>query len=245
MDPVVHAARPRVLVVEPSPDQQVRIRAALEASYEVALTASVDGALRTARTVPPHIFLVDVGHSDGERLCSQVRRDARLRSIPIVLLSGRDEPRDEAMASSLGAQGQLSGPFDAAELRARLAARLRELPPGGGRRPTPRQWGRLRIDTDARRAWIADGEEGGTALDLTPREFRILHFLAESEGRVVMRSELQDHAWEGVTVAPRAVDLQVCDLRKKLGPLREAICSIRGTGYLFQREWASETDGVS
>ncbi len=221
--------KPTVLVVETTPRDRAWIRSALEPAYRVEFVGSLGEALPGVGDDGPDLFLAPAGaHGDAEvELSLEVSNQGRRRAVPIVL-----RPETEQG----GAAGE-EGPSPDA-LRARIRARLDEIRAAATLRPTVREWGRLRIDFETLRVWVLDGSGADEVLDLTLREFRVLQFLVENEGRVVTRRELLDQVWRDVVVAPRAVDTHVCNLRKKLGPLRACIGSIRGVGYRFQTERA-------
>ncbi len=218
------AGKPTVLVVETSPREQAWIRDALEPAYQVEFAGSLGEALPDVGAHAPDLFLAPAG-SRGDvdvELSLEVSNRGRRRAVPIVLRAA-SAPRDDASSDAL---------------RARIRARLDETRSATTLRPTVREWGRLRIDFETLRVWVLEGAGADEVLDLTLREFRVLQFLVENEGRVVTRRELLDQVWRDVVVAPRAVDTHVCNLRKKLGPLRACIGSIRGVGYRFQTERA-------
>lgn len=225
-------AKPTVLVVETSEHEQAWIRDALEPTYHVDFAPSLDAALPEPWGRWPDLFLAPARTpAEGElELSLAVSEQGRRRAVPIVLRPGLDSDAEEGLAAE--------PPASPDALLARIRERLDAVAAPESHRPTLREWGRLRIDFETLRVWVLDGPGADEVLDLTLREFRILQFLVENEGRVVTRRELLDEVWRGVVVAPRAVDTHVCNLRKKLGPLRACVGSIRGVGYRFQIEGA-------
>ena len=177
--------------------------------------------------------MLDIGlpDGDGHRLCARLQADERTRNVPVVFLSGSDQIRDKITAFSLGAEDYIEKPFDPAELRARIEARLTKV---RARRELAHVLERpgLRLHVEELRAF---GIEGGSSrrIDLTPNEFRVLHYLARFEGRVFTRKQILDAVWGDVVVSERTVDSHICSLRRKLGPGRDCVQSVRGLGYCF------------
>lgn len=152
------------------------------------------------------LLLLDLWLPDGDglELCRQLRFDGS--SIPIVILTSRDEPDEVVRGLDVGADDYIVKPFRVAELLARIRSVLR--------RSTPRGRGALQVgpisaNAETRRAWLGDDE-----LQLKPREFDLLLFFLRSPGRVWTRSQLLERVWgpsfEG---DDRTVDLHVGRLR--------------------------------
>jgi len=179
------------------------------------------------------LILLDVSLPDGNgfQLCSRLQHDDTFRNIPVIFLTAHTATADKITAFSVGADDYIEKPFDAAELRARIESKLKK-----------RQWkvkqaevlrrGALRLDVTRYRAYCLLGDTE-KVLDLTAREFRILHHLATREGRIVTREQLLQCIWDDAVVVDRTVDTHVSNLRRKLGDLGEVIETVRGVGYRF------------
>jgi len=154
----------------------------------------------------------------------------RLRSgggaQPVLVLTARDAIADRIAGLDAGADDYLTKPFDLAELQARLRALLRRA--RGAPQPLVRH-GRLTLDPAARTVLWDDHR-----VDLSPREFALLHALLQDAGRVLSRAQLEDklYGW-GEEIESNAVEVFVHHLRRKLAP--ELIVTIRGVGYMIAK----------
>ena len=171
---------------------------------------------------------------DGLSLCRQLRAQT---SVPIIILTARDDEADRLAGLELGADDYIpKTPFSPREVMARVKAVLRRsrvAPEPSTVDTTPAQATALHIDEAG---WRASWQ--GTALDLTPNEFRLLHALASRPGRVFARPQLLDllHG-DGRAATDRAVDSHVKNLRRKLelaGAGSERIRSVYGVGYCYE-----------
>jgi DNA-binding response OmpR family regulator len=170
---------------------------------------------------------------DGLDLTREVRADARLRSLPLLMLTARGEPMDRIVGLELGADDYLPKPFEPRELLARLRALLRRAVPATEDQTL--RFGRLEVDPGARQVRI-DGEPR----ELTSYQFDILMVLAQSPGRVLSRDQIMD-ALKGhpMEAFDRSIDVHVSRIRSVLEddpktPRR--ILTVRGAGYVFARK---------
>jgi two-component system OmpR family response regulator len=153
----------------------------------------------------------------------------RERWFPVLMLTARADVGDRIRGLDSGADDYLVKPFDFGELLARLRALIRR---GPSERPPVLEVGDLRFDRDAHTVTRA-----GRQVDLTPREFGLLEFLAARAGQVVSRTELLEQVWEEhEDASPNLVDVYIGYLRKKLerpsGP--RLIRTVRGVGFLLE-----------
>lgn len=219
----------RVLVVEDCADQRELVARALGDEYRVEMSESLREARRALGRQLPDLVLLDVSLPDGNgyRFCCELRDEPGTRALPVIFLTGHGEPVDKAMAFSLGADDYLEKPFHPLELRARMQARLRSREPGALRS------GALEIQPETFRAFAV--ERGARReLDLTPREFRILHLLTSHPDRVFSRGQLLEAVWGGTQVTERTVDTHISNLRGKLGAAGRGLETLRGAGYRFR-----------
>lgn len=161
----------------------------------------------------------------------ELLRQLRLRSdLPVIMLTARTAPADRVAGLDAGADDYIPKPFGPDELLARIRAVLRRARPAAP--PGSDQYERLglRLSPATREAWL-DNEP----LDLTAIEFSILDLLLRAAGRVVSRDEIAAalHQREA-SPFERSLDVHISHLRKKLGPRRDDIVTIRGAGYLFR-----------
>ena len=220
-----------ILVVDDEPKIATLARDYLEhAGFAVVTAGDGPTALATVRQRRPDLVVLDLGLPglDGLDVTRQLRRDS---SIPIVMLTARDDELDKLLGLELGADDYVTKPFSPRELVARVRAVLRraERPPEAGE--TIRA-GDLTLDVPRMRAEVA-----GRAVDLTPTEFQLLATLAARPGRIFTRAQLLD-AVRGVTFETyeRAIDSHVKNLRRKVEPdprRPRYVLTVYGVGYRF------------
>jgi two-component system phosphate regulon response regulator PhoB len=222
----------RILVIEDENDLQQLLDYNLrQAGYEVLAAVRAEAGLRLAHERQPDLIVLDLMLPDflGTELCKALKRDARTRDIPVLMLTARGEEIDRVLGFELGAEDYVVKPFSVRELVLRiqaLLARRRSATDGGA---VPLTFGMLRIDEAARRVWVE-----GREIELTPLEFKLLTTLATRRNRVQTRAALLDEVW-GIEaeLTTRTVDTHVKRLREKLGPARGYIRTVRGAGYRF------------
>jgi DNA-binding response OmpR family regulator len=169
---------------------------------------------------------------DGLEVCKRLRAES---SVPIIMLTARDDEFDTVLGLELGADDYITKPFSIREFRSRVRALLRRAGTAQRARETGEvlEAGPLRIDPD-RRAVQLDG----TPVDLTYVEFELLRTLAASPGRVFSRRALLEAVWgDAAYREPRTIDVHVRHLREKLerdpsDP--DLILTVRGAGYRFR-----------
>jgi len=175
----------------------------------------------------PSLILLDLmlPDTDGLEVCRQIRRSDTLAGIPIIMLTAKGAESDKIAGLELGADDYVTKPFSVKELVARVHAVLRR--PGGGE-PGPRiAVGTLVIDLEK-----FEVTAGGSKVDLTATEFKILQLLASRKGRVFTRDQILDFLWGSEkAVIDRTIDVHIRNLREKLGEAASLIKNIRGVGY--------------
>ena len=169
---------------------------------------------------------------DGLEVCKRLRAKS---SVPIIMLTARDDELDKVLGLELGADDYITKPFSIREFRSRIRALLRR---AAAPRHDPRQDDvivndGIRIDL-ARRTVESDGKQ----VQLTYVEFELLRILAANPGRVYTRQMLLEALWGGSEYRePRTIDVHVRHLREKLeqDPSEpELIFTVRGVGYRFR-----------
>lgn len=185
-------------------------------------------ALRLMEKHSYNLIILDVMMPglDGWGTLRRVRQDS---DIPVIMLTARDEEYDRLLGFELGADDYIGKPFSPRELIARIKALLKR----SGAYDTVREVIEARslfIDTSARQVKLADN-----TLTLTPREYDLLAFMAARPGQAFTRDQLLNHVW-GIDYVgdARTVDSHIKSLREKLGPERELIATVWGTGYRFE-----------
>lgn len=161
---------------------------------------------------------------DGWEVCREVRKSSR---IPIIMLTARDQEADELQGFALGADEYISKPFSPPILIARVNALLRRTE---RKNYPPRSVGGLLIDENAHYVYVDD-----QAVDLTPKEFELLLYLVDHEGRALNRDQIVNAVWNYDFYGDmRTVDVHIKNLRLKLGEKGDYIQTVRGIGYRFE-----------
>jgi len=218
-----------VLVVEDCPDTRRLIERALGSQFSLRPCEGLAEARAALAESTPDLVILDIGLPDGDgmALCSELRSDEATRGIPVIFLSSRNAVDTKVTAFGLGADDFVDKPFNAAELRARVAARLRR---SSEKDQAVRAIGPLRIDRGRFKAYRVENSAEHD-LDLTAHELRLLVALAETPGRVLSRADLARVLVGDYVITERTIDTHLCNLRRKLGPLRDWIETVRGVGY--------------
>ncbi|MBV8603471.1 MAG: response regulator transcription factor [Pelomonas sp.] len=210
------------------------------AGFEVRVAGSLAGAREALGQGTYDLLVLDIMLPDGDGLdfCREVRQDARLRRLPVLMLSARGEPMDRILGLELGADDYLSKPFEPRELQARVKALLRRLEPQAGGDEVLR-FGRLEIDLAARLARL-----DGKPCDLTSHQFDLLVVLAQSPGRVLTRDQIMD-ALKGhpLEAFDRSIDVHVSRIRSVIEDDPKAprrVLTVRGVGYVFAKKQDAE-----
>lgn len=204
------------------------------AGYKTAVAESAERAMELLHGCTPELIVLDVvlGGMDGYEFCRRLREASapfltRVADVPVLMLTARAEDADRIDGFSAGVDDYVLKPFNPTELVARISAILRRANAAGS---TVLRVADMQIDIVQRMAQV-----GETPLDLSPKEFDLLHVLASHEGKVLPRSTLLERVWgytyDGNT---RTVDVHVQRLREKLaafGSWAEAIETERGVGY--------------
>ena len=201
---------------------------------------ALDGptGLQLALEQNPDLVLLDLmlpGMS-GFDVCRQIRQAGS--TVPIVMLTAREEEDDKVLGLELGADDYITKPFKNRELMARVKANIRRMSMAPAAAPAKGQPSLplgTRMQVDEERATIY---KDGAALDLTQREYDLIRFLAARPGKIFSREALMEHVWnyEGYVGDVRAVDVAVRRLREKIedDPASPVfIKTKRGMGYYF------------
>jgi two-component system OmpR family response regulator len=215
----------RLLVVEDEPDLAATVRKSLvESGFLVDLAADGETALWKAGSAQYDAIVLDlmIPAVDGWEVVTQLR--AAGNRAPVLVLTARDATADKLRAFDSGADDYLTKPFTLAELVARIRALIRR---SAGVSAPAIELGEVRVETSARRVTRA-----GVEVELAPKEYALLEFLALHRGKLVTRSMLYEHIYdEHDDTMSNVVDVYVAGLRRKLG--RDLISTRRGAGYLI------------
>jgi two-component system alkaline phosphatase synthesis response regulator PhoP len=223
----------RLLLVEDEPGLVMTLTDRLTAEgYDVRSVGDAPAAIETATRGPFDAILLDVmlPGGNGFDVCRAVRQ--RGIQTPILMLTARGQIVDRVVGLKLGADDYLVKPFEMAELLARVEALLRRSAVASAPPTESYRFGEVAIDF--RRAEVT---RGGTMLELSAREFKLLRYFVEHRGAALSRDELLNEVW-GYNAMPstRTVDVHVAWLRQKLeeNPRHpQYILTVHGLGYKF------------
>ena len=200
--------------------------------YDVVTSTDGEAAIVSAREEKPDLIILDImlPTLNGLEVCRILRKEM---TTPILMLTARNEEVDKIIGLEIGADDYMTKPFSMRELIARLRAMLRRADMTVSRLDSPGKTittGTLEIDAERHR--ITDS---GKELELSPREYDLLVFLAINKGFVFTREQLLEKVW-GYDFAgdTRTVDVHIRWLRQKIevDPSRpEKLLTVRGAGY--------------
>jgi len=213
-----------VLLVEDEENLASLVRAYLEQEgFRVISAVTGAEALRAIETEPVRLVVLDLNlpDMDGFDVCRQIRTRS---SVPVVMLTARDEETNMLAGLETGADDYIGKPFSPRELVARMKAVLRRAEPHSEEELLV--LGDIVLRRSAREVGVA-----GEPVELRPKEFDLLAYLMQNRGAVLSRDMLLERVW-GFDYAggTRTVDVHVAQLRRKLGR-PDLIRTIRGSGY--------------
>ena len=224
----------RILIVEDEPD----IRSTLEYNlhrdnFQTESVGNLLDAEKILSTSNISLILLDLMLPDGSGLdlCRKLKADQSTNSIPIIILTAKDDEVDKVVGFELGADDYVTKPFSVRELILRIKAILKRKVQKPEVTEVEREFGELKIDSDSHEVFV-NGEE----VSLTALEFRLLKQLVDRRGRVQTRDQLLSDVWGySADITTRTVDTHIKRLREKLGPIGKYVQTIRGVGYKFTR----------
>lgn len=189
----------------------------------------IDG-MHLATTERYDIIVLDImlPGIDGLTIIEKMRKSDI--KVPVIVLSARRSTDDRVKGLYTGADDYLTKPFSFSELLARIQALLRRS--GGETEPTSLTVGELSIDLLSREV-----TRDGGVIDLQPKEFALLHFLAQNAGRVISKTAILERLWDyNFDPQTNVVDVLVCRLRNKVDRSfdRKMIQTLRGIGYVLK-----------
>lgn len=227
--------RERILLVDDEADIVELLEYNLrQAGYTVVTARDGNTALAEVRRQRPDLVLLDWMLPDlpGTEVCKRLRRDASTSTLPIMMITAKNEEIDRVVGFELGADDYVVKPFSPRELVLRIGAVLRRASPTEKPQPTERiVLGVLEVDVP-RHTVTVEGQE----IELTALEFKLLYDLASRLGRVQTRDALLERVWGYAPgIETRTVDTHVKRLREKLGAARDYIETVRGVGYRMQQ----------
>ena len=224
----------KILIIEDEPD----IRKTLEYNisregYDVISASSLSEGREKLESASFSLLLLDLMLPDGSGLdlCRELKQDKSLSSMPVIILTAKDDEVDKVVGFELGADDYVTKPFSVRELILRVKAVLKRGERKSDNMEVQRQFGELKIDVDSHEVFVNDEQVSLTAL-----EFKLLRQLVDRRGRVQSRDQLLSDVWGySSDVTTRTVDTHIKRLREKLGGMGKYVQTIRGVGYKFTR----------
>ena len=236
----------RVLLVEDCQDLRDLLKKQLIGSFEVITVSSLTQARRELRTQSFDLILLDASLPDGNSFdfCAALKEDVQFTSIPIIFLTGKTEAFDveKVRGFSLDAHDYIAKPFDSKSLLSRMEALLHKRLLKGSSSPSEStstlRAGALRFDLVRQRVFIqGERTENEKDAQLTPLEFKILHFLACKGDKFFSRDALLEKVTDPrVHVSFSNIYTHISSIRKKLGDHSRYIQCVPRMGYRFHDE---------
>lgn len=218
----------KVLIVDDEVTIQELIRFNLDqAGFDTEVASDGLEAIEMFESYRPDLIVLDLmlPGKDGYDVCKEIRRTS---NVPIIMLTAKETELERVLGLELGADDYMTKPFSPLELVARIKAVLRRASGQEAQDENEYKVGNIFLQVDTREVKVHD-----ESVDLTRKEFDLLHIFMQNMGKVLTREVLLQKVWgyeyEGET---RTVDVHIRHLRRKLGPEGETrIETIHGVGY--------------
>jgi DNA-binding response OmpR family regulator len=221
-----------VAVVDDEPDIVELVSLHLEkAGFRAKSFLDAEKFLKFLDKTKPDLIILDLmlPDADGFEICKYLKGKEELSSIPVIMLTAKDEESDKILGLELGADDYVTKPFSPKELVARVKAVLRR-PIHGEKVKTITVGGNLVLNSEKYEVWVDKKK-----IPLTSTEFKILKLLASKKGWVFTREQILDNLWgQEKIVLDRTIDVHIKNLREKLGQAARFIKNIRGVGYKLE-----------
>jgi two-component system, OmpR family, phosphate regulon response regulator PhoB len=221
-----------ILVVEDEDAIRGMLMMVLDQSgFVPVIAADAEEAQKALDDNPPDLILLDwmLPGISGVEWARRLKKEPIYRDIPIILLTARGEEEDKVRGLEIGADDYMTKPFSPKELVARIRAVLRRSGKIQGQAQIT--LGDLILDTEQHRLSIGDKQ-----LEVSPTEFRLMHFFMTHPDKVYSRTQLLDQVWgRSVYIEERTIDVHIRRLRKILEEYgrEDLVQTVRGFGYRF------------
>ena len=223
-----------ILVIEDEPDIRKTLEYNISREGHKVLTAgSIHDAEKILQSQSLSLVLLDLMLPDGSGLdfCRKLKTNSKTESIPVIILTAKDDEVDKVVGFELGADDYVTKPFSVRELILRIKAVLKRGEVKKDIVEVERQFGDLKIDIESHEVYVDEMQ-----IELTALEFKLLNQLVQTRGRVQSRDQLLTEVWGySAEVTTRTVDTHIKRLRNKLGSMGKYVQTIRGVGYKFSR----------
>ena len=225
--------KPYILLVDDDPNISRLVQLYLEKEgFEVKTADRGDDALSKFRKLPPDLMLLDVmlPGMDGWQVLKAIRKTS---TIPIIMLTAKDETFDKVLGLELGADDYITKPFDTKELVARVKAVLRRTQGAEEEKQEGLSFPGLTVSLTQYEVHYE-----GRKIDMPPKELEVLYFLASHQNQVFTREQLLEQVWGFDFFGDsRTVDVHIKRLREKLQDSEKygwCIKTVWGVGYKFE-----------
>ena len=222
----------KLLVVDDEPKIREVIREYAEFNgYEVAEAADGMSAVGLCKLNKYDLVILDImmPKLDGFSACKEIKK---ISDIPIIMLSARGEEYDKLFGFELGIDDYVVKPFSPKELMARVNVVLERRRSATKDKSDVMDFGGLSINIAARTVTV-----DGKRVELTPKEYDLLFYLAKNQNIALSRDKLLSDIWGYDFFGDdRTIDTHIKNLRNNLGPYRDYIVTLRGVGYKFEYE---------
>ena len=223
-----------ILIVEDEPDIRKNLKYNISREgFDVITAGSLSESEEIVNSNSISLILLDLMLPDGSGLdlCKKFKSNSKTESIPIIILTAKDDEVDRVVGFELGADDYVTKPFSVRELILRIKAILKRGQTKKEVVEVERQFGDLSMDIESHEVYVNNDE-----INLTALEFRLLRHLVDRRGRVQSRDQLLSDVWGySAEITTRTVDTHIKRLREKLGPMGKYVQTIRGVGYKFSR----------
>ena len=232
LEPDFCSMKGKILIVEDeSAIREMLGYTLMKEGYACEDAADIEQARAIIEKSRPDLILLDwmLPGISGIDFARRLRGDSGTQDIPIIMLTARGEEADKVRGLDTGVDDYVTKPFSTRELLARMRAVLRRY--SNEDQQGVIEIGGLVLDPDTYR--VSAGEQ---IIEISPTEFKLLHFFITHPERVYTRAQLLDHVWgQNVYVEERTVDVHIRRMRKTLEPygLDRFIQTVRSVGYRF------------
>jgi DNA-binding response OmpR family regulator len=202
-----------------------------KAGFKTKEFSDADSLIKSLSKSAPDLIILDImmPGTDGIETVKILKKDDRYSSIPVIMLTAKNDEPEKVVGLEIGADDYVTKPFSPRELAARVKAVLRRKAKTGEKSEIV-ELGSIIMDMDKHEVSVK-----GKKIELTATEFNILHILAMKRERVLSREQILDNLWGSEkTVVDRTIDVHIKHLRTKLGPAGKMIRNIRGVGYKIE-----------
>lgn len=226
-------AKRKILIVDDEPKVVELIKLYLEKDgYDVLISGDGKDAVQKTRNTKPDLIVLDLNlpEMDGLEVLRNVRN---FSSVPVIMVTARDDEVDKIIGLQLGADDYVTKPFSPREVAARVGAVLRRYSEGG-REKSKLISGNLEIDAERHEVRYQN-----RVVNLTAAEFKLILVMAQNPGRVFTRLQLMDLAFgESYDGYDRTIDAHIKNIRQKLATgvadNENLIVTVRGVGYKLE-----------